>query len=248
MWLAGSRPPLRELFGHSEDGTVSKRDYFEEITGKRARLRPRARRWQQMSPRLGALFGIMEYLASTKALPRSVRRELTKYLPIAFVAALEGHIRLVYRDLVDHGEPYVSNCPQLKDSKFIDRHAAGIRAGRASIGELGAHLIRFTGLGDIDDHLFTLMGFGFLHEVGLMPIWIEESRLPVTLNSLGRTQKVVDDVRQIFMHRHVHAHELATRAHLSLTDARQLCRAAYLFMWTVESFVGNQLEGGLITP
>ncbi|HZN25036.1 MAG TPA: hypothetical protein VFB75_12470, partial [Burkholderiales bacterium] len=80
---------------------MSKRDYIAEISAKRDRLHRRGSRFAQFERRADALIEVHEHLERTRRIAAPVKAELVKYLPIGWIACIEGYFRLVYRDLVD---------------------------------------------------------------------------------------------------------------------------------------------------
>ena len=92
------------------------RDIIEEIAGIRARRR------------FG--FTMSELPLRLLALEHAFRKhdkanvELTRYFPVALIACLEGYCRMAIRDLIDAGEPYLSNAEKPASSiNSISRHS-----------------------------------------------------------------------------------------------------------------------------
>ena len=47
-------------------------------------------------------------------------RELIRYLPVALIACVEGYFRMAIKDLVDSGEPYLTNAEKPASSLKLD--------------------------------------------------------------------------------------------------------------------------------
>ena len=100
----------------------AKRDYVAEIEARRSRLRGRGSRWEQMTKRLDLLIEISDFAKFSRDKSVQFRRELAKYMPIGFIACVEGYFRLVFRDLIDHGDPFRTNVAAFKDIRVGLEH------------------------------------------------------------------------------------------------------------------------------
>ena len=65
--------------------------------------------------------------------------ELTRYFPVALIACVEGYFRMAIRDLIDAGEPYLSNAEKPASSLKLDFSVLRAVHGKAiTVGELVA--------------------------------------------------------------------------------------------------------------
>ena len=69
--------------------------------------------------------------------------ELTRYFPVALIACVEGYFRMAIKDLVDVGDPYLSNAERPASALKLDFSILRAVHGKAiTVGELVAHGIR----------------------------------------------------------------------------------------------------------
>ena len=77
------------------------RDLIQEI----ADVRRRRRFGPAMAELLFRLFALEQ---AFKEHDRN-KRELSRYFPVALIACVEGYFRIAIKELIDAGEPYLSN-------------------------------------------------------------------------------------------------------------------------------------------
>ena len=79
----------------------------------------------------------MSSLIQTFNYPLKHREEFVRYFPIAVVANLEGYFRARLSQLIDSGEPFLSNALKAYPNIVIDTTlAAAISTKRVTLGEL----------------------------------------------------------------------------------------------------------------
>jgi hypothetical protein len=90
-----------------------------------------------------------------------LRQEIVRYIPIGFVACIEGYFRLVCANLIDYGSPYKDNSVELRINltKFEPQ--------LVSLGEFIGHRLRINRLDDINSHINILTGKNFAEELKL---------------------------------------------------------------------------------
>src|ERR1051325_7934856 len=133
-----------------------KRDYISEILDIRSGSLKRTDRWNHFNKRMDYIVGAIEFLKSLKG-SQSERIELLKYISIGAVACLEGYMRLVFRDLVEHGSPFEQNVRKFQDVKLDLGIIFDLRREKISYGEFVAHLLSFNNLEDINRNLSILI-------------------------------------------------------------------------------------------
>lgn len=68
--------------------------------------------------------------------------ELTRYFPVALVACIEGYFRPAIKEVIDAGEPYLTNAERPASSLKLDFTVVRAIHGKAvAVGELVAHSI-----------------------------------------------------------------------------------------------------------
>ena len=218
---------------------MSKRDYISEIAGKRERLLRRGPRSTQFGRRVDALIEIAEFLEHSQRGKVPSKRELVKYLPIGWVACIEGYFRLVYRDLVDHGPPYRDNAASLKDIRIGLDHVVAMQAGRFSLGEFVAHLLPVNGLDDINQSMSILMGLDYLDAIKNVKTDIFEP--DHSLEDLSLSGDLIESLEFLFSQRHVFAHELTTKVRVIFRDVFLHSRTASILISLTETLLEAHL-------
>jgi hypothetical protein len=141
-----------------------RRNLVFELAQRRARLFHRIPRYEQTKRRLYDLEGALYFLQCRPSIPPRHKRELYRYFPVALVAIGEGHFKMLYRDLIDGGEPFASSARGLRDVKFDIDSLIGVRHRSVTIGELIAHQLPHSSMSQIDSHMSTLLSQDFPSE------------------------------------------------------------------------------------
>ncbi|BAY79909.1 hypothetical protein NIES25_63970 (plasmid) [Nostoc linckia NIES-25] len=220
------------------------RNYINEILAKKGRVPPETTRWELVSGRLNKVSSI-RYVAdfledmdrwSGSGLEesegynewikqsyekvqysRGLRQELLRYIPIGFVACIEGYFREVYTNLIDYGFPYKDRARNFKDIKFSIEDVINLDLKSVSIGEFIAHLLPTKNLETINDNINKLIDGDFLQELKstrkkLKPIQIigyNEQNEPSVINLDDELHgKMVESVKIVFQLRHTFCHEI----------------------------------------
>src|SRR5437773_6578786 len=80
-------------------------------------------------------------------------------------SASEGYFRMVYRDLIDFGDPYLRNSASFKDLSLGHEAIYAIHGKRTTIGEIIAHQLSHNNVGDITKNMDALTGGDFMAAV-----------------------------------------------------------------------------------
>jgi len=221
---------------------MSKRDYIAEIISRRSRLKRRGARWDQVTDRIDNLIAISDLSFESGKLSLETRRELVKYLPIDFIACLEGYFRLVVRDLIDSGSPYRENIRQFKDLKIGVDHVVEIYRGTLTLGEFISHLLPMKGIADIDYALSTITASSFHDAIKNTSPFSDGELKDKTIEQLGQSEKLFRDTQRLFELRHIYAHEIAPRTNVKFKEITNCSRASFIYMLTTDIYV-NKLIG-----
>jgi hypothetical protein len=216
---------------------MTKRDYITEISAKRARLLKRAPRYDQLTKRVDALIEMADFVTHVPRRDAPFKVELTKYLPIGWVACIEGYSRLVFRDLIDHGSPFRENAAKFKDIRIGLEHVVAVQAGSVTLGEFIAHLLPANGIDDISGSMSVLLGEPFLDRLKAVRTDIFEPG--ASLEELELFGQVLESVSTLFEWRHIYAHELSSKARLPIRDVVFHTRAALILMSHMEVLVSE---------
>jgi hypothetical protein len=181
---------------------ASNRDIIAELMARRGRQLKRIPRLQQTERRIYDLSGAFHLLNRSKT-PLRYRRE--RYFPIALIAITEGHFRMLYRDLIDSGEPYLSRAAQFKDIRIDSESLVATASKRVSVGEFIAHQLPLSNFWYIESHLSILLDEDFPAEFEKYLIR-EDATGGHRVFQTHLRRVVVDTFRQ----RHIFCNELAT--------------------------------------
>ncbi len=210
-----------------------KRDIIAEIDRRRTRHQIRVPRYNQTKRRLEALGGAYHYVGpKTSDIPLQFRKELHRYFPIALVAITEGHFKLLYRDLIDSGDPYLRNATTLKDVRFDFASAAAMANGRVTLGEIVAQQLPHNNLTQIEANMSALLNEDFGRTFRDRILREDATQGQTTFQRWMRT--IID---YIFEVRHIYCHELATKRPPLIYEGRMCISIVRVFLQMVEEHV-----------
>lgn len=217
---------------------MSKRDYIQEILSKRERLVSPGTRLSHFAAKTKPLHeGFVFITEETKT--ESFREEFIKYLPIAYVAAMEAYFRLVFRDLIDFGPPFSENLKSLRDIKFQIESVIAINSKTVSVGEFVSHLLPFKSLADINEIMSLLMGEDFLIRLKQTKVSVINGAEHVTMDNFH--SKIPSSIQRVFQLRHVFCHEFSVNERPNIQEIRDCSYAAFIFVLATESLL-NELK------
>jgi hypothetical protein len=129
-----------------------------------------------------------------------IEAELIRYFPVALIACVEGYFRMVIKDLIDAGEPYLTNAEKPASSLKLDFSLLRAVHGRTiTVGELVAHSVRLSRLEHIETVLSGLLAKGFLNSLcTITDRWAHEIMGKPTEPILSEPDKVFADVARTF--------------------------------------------------
>ena len=201
-----------------------KRDLVEEIIAVRRR-----RRFDNAQAEVFVRLSDID-AAFQKRDPKSP--ETLKYFPIALVACIESAFRLLIRELIDFGSPYLDRGVGLAENLKFDYAVVQAFHGKTiSIGDFIAHTVRINNINDIQKHMTELLGKDFLVTLGNVydRVAVEvhrEAKKPI----LSDAQTVYRSVARTFELRHVFCHELASSYEFTDDEIAGCVNAARLFI------------------
>ena len=217
---------------------AARRDLLWELAERRSRHFIRVPRYEQTKRRLYDLEGALYFLQRRRSsIPPRHKRELYRHFPVALVAIAEGHFKMLYRDLIDSGEPFLTNAKGFRDAKFDFDTIIALQRRSLSIGELISHQLPFSSMAHIDAQLSTLLAEDFPHEFA--------SRLRREDESIGGTVFQTHMRRlleELFRQRHVYCHELASTIKPKSIEASTFIKLLRVFLQLVEEHVAARIE------
>lgn len=187
--------------------------------------------------RLEALLFSLHHIMNKAPKKRSLQAELLRYIPIGVIAASEGYFRLVYRDLIDFGDPYLRNAANFKDLSLGHEAIYAIHGRRTTIGEVIAHQLSHNSLGDITKNMDALSGGDLAaavqHELDRQTQHAKEPTMaPWVSRYVART----------FELRHIFCHELATSFTPDPREIDSCLRATFSYLYCSEVYVQTLLQ------
>jgi hypothetical protein len=190
-----------------------KRDVVKEIALKKSRRARHGHRYGLFYARFKPINAAYDHIS---ALPPDdpARAELLKYIPIGLVACLEGYYRQNFKDLIDHGKPFLQNAEHLDEVRIDLKAIVRTRGARISLGDVVAHLLPLSSFDDVNRHMSALIGEDYFARVRKTALGKDS---PVLELAVPRVRCALDE---LFEDRHIFAHEAAPS--YAIEDSRAL--------------------------
>lgn len=169
-------------------------------------------------------------------------KELLKYYPIAIVACLETFFRLSIKQIIDYGEPYLSNAESILPKNNIGFDVLkGLHGDTITIGDVISHSISTSNLGHIVSYLNNLLKIDFINEVSNVKdrwaIEIEEKPDEPIISSPDELFKYISKTFEL---RHIFCHETASNLKLHDKDIEKCFEYSLIFLKASEELI-NQI-------
>ena len=153
----------------------------------------------------------------------NIDRELWRYFPISIVSCSEAFFRLAIKQLIDAGEPYVTNSKDLLGNRRVDFGILKALHGQSiTIGDIAGHLVSMNNLNQISEVMTKLLGHDFLNEVSqAYDRWAveigKESKKPI----ISDADLTFRFIARAFELRHIFCHEFANKYKLDISEIEQ---------------------------
>lgn len=215
---------------------ASTRDLIAEI----AEVRGRREHGFAMVELLSRLHAINDAFA--KANPEDV--ELYRYFPVALIACLEGYFRMSIKELIDAGEPYLSNAERPANGlKFDFSLMKAINGKSITLGELIAHGTPLSRLEHIEGIMSTLIGTSFLSALRtVVDRWEHEIEGKPATPILQDPDTVFKAVKRTFELRHIICHEIASGYVIQNDEISQCLDSCVLFLKAANELISNTMQ------
>ena len=172
--------------------------------------------------------------------------ELTRYFPVALIACIEGYFRMAIKDLIDAGEPYLSNAEKPASSIKLDFSVLRAVHGKTiTVGELVAHGVQLSRLDHLEAVLSNLLGTGFLQ--GLRTTtdrWAHEVKGEPAAPILAKPDEVFADVARTFELRHIICHEIASAYEIESEEVARCFESCVAFLRAADEFISETIHPG----
>lgn len=172
--------------------------------------------------------------------------ELVRYFPVAIIACVEGYFRMAIRDLVDAGEPFLSNAEKVGPSLKIEFELLRAVHGKSvTVGELISHGVQLSRLEHIDSTLSALLGKGLLASLGTVTDrWEHEVMGKPSAPIVAEPDAVFADVARTFELRHIICHEIASAYTITGPEVERCFQSCVLFLRAADELVSETLHPG----
>lgn len=169
--------------------------------------------------------------------------ELARYFPVALIACLEGYVRVAIKDLVDAGEPYLTNAESLASSIRLDFSVIrAVHGKHITIGELISHGVPLSRLEHVEAALSGLVGKSFLQGLRVTTDrWSHEVMGEPSKLILTEPDRVYADVARTFELRHIICHELASAYEITEEEISRCFESCALFLRAADEYLSNTL-------
>lgn len=170
--------------------------------------------------------------------------ELAKYFPVALVACLEGYFRMLIKDLVDAGEPYLSNAEKPASSIKLDfSMLRSVHGKTVTVGEIVSHGVKISRLEHIESVFSSLLGSSFLNELRVVSDrWVHEVKGQPAEPILKDPDQIFGYVARTFELRHIICHEIASGYELNLAEIESCFESCVVFLRATDELVSERLH------
>lgn len=176
----------------------------------------------------------------------SKETELIRYFPVALIACVEGYFRMAIKDLIDAGEPYLTNAEKPASSLKLDFSVLRAVHGKSiTVGELVAHGVQLSRLEHIETALSGLLGKGFLDSLRTTTDrWAHGVMDKPAVPILSEPDEVFADVARTFELRHIICHEIASAYEIKSDEVGRCFESCVTFLRAADEFISETIHPG----
>lgn len=171
--------------------------------------------------------------------------ELVRYFPVAMIACIEGYFRMAIKELVDSGEPFLSNAEKYVSKTGIKLDFTILKAvhgKKITAGDFVSHMVSLSRLESIDDVMTAIIGDKFLDNLRLVGDRFSYEVMKIPFASILQNPDVTfSDVQKNFEFRHIICHELASKYDISLQDIESCFESCLFFLRASEEYVNQTI-------
>ena len=172
--------------------------------------------------------------------------ELIRYFPVALIACIESYFRMAIKDLVDAGEPFLTNAEKLPSSLKLDFSVLRAVHGKTiTVGELVARGVQLSRLKHIERALSDLLGKGFRQALRTTTDrWAHEVRGEPSTPILSKPDEVFANVFRTFELRHIICHEIASAYEIESVEVARCFESCVAFLRAADEFISQTIHPG----
>ncbi|MCE7980780.1 MAG: DUF1311 domain-containing protein [Caldilinea sp. CFX5] len=170
--------------------------------------------------------------------------ELLKYFPVALIACIEGYFRMAIQEMVDAGEPYLSNAEKASANiKFDFALLRSVHGKRITVGELISHSVPLSRLEHIESIMSTLLGDSFFARLRkTVDRWEHKIYEMPETPMLDAPDSVLADVARTFELRHIICHEIASAYGVTTEEIQRCFQGSISFLKASSECISQALS------
>jgi hypothetical protein len=207
---------------------------LNQIIDKKSRDKLKSPRYAKFNQRYDLLIKSLEFINKEEVSSSINGIELRKYYPIAIIACLEDYMRLIVKDLIDYGEPYVSNLSKLENIDLKLDVLIQMKKKNITIGEIIAHTLPFSSIDHIFNALSKIGGDELLRKIKTEINELTEKGNTDVANNYDDICKLICEA---FRLRHIYAHELNVLEIKHMADHIRMMSAVSIFTYGIENII-----------
>ena len=169
--------------------------------------------------------------------------ELLRYFPITLIASVESFFRMAVKELIDHGEPYLSNAEPLFSKDQYDYDTLKNMHGQViTIGDLVSHHIKISDLSHIVRIMSDLMGCNFKKKLSrVIDRWDVEVKRNPNVPIIADIEITFRHVAETFRLRHIFCHEIASGVTVIKEDIDKCVEHTLLFLRAYNCLISDTI-------
>ncbi len=169
--------------------------------------------------------------------------ELLPYFPIALISCIETYFKTVIKELLDHGEPYLSNSQDLIQKRHYDFELlTGLHGHKLTIGDLISYHTRINNLESLIGTISKIMGVNFKNELtSIVDRWsveVEKNEAAPIISDPDATFKAVGET---FNLRHKFCHEVLLDVTVSNEEVEGFIKHVNLFLTASDRVIDHAM-------
>ena len=170
-------------------------------------------------------------------------KELLRYFPIALVACIESYFRLMIKELIDSGEPYLTNSRNiLRKEKYDFDILKGLHGQTITIGDVISHHLSISDLNHIIGAMGPIMDCDFperlSHVYDRREVKIKKNPMQPIIQDRHETFRYVE---RSFQLRHIFCHEIATAIEIEKDEIDNCVYHTVIFLKASDELISQTL-------
>lgn len=168
---------------------------------------------------------------------------LLRYFPIALISCVEVFFKSAIKQLIDHGEPYLSNAQKLVEKSHYDFDVLTSLHGQViTVGDLISHHIRINNLANAISLMSEVMGEKFRDKVATaVDRWEVEIKDKEPAPIISDIDVTFKHVGETFRLRHIFCHEVAHEITMTDEEISNLIAHVSSFLQASSSLIDDTL-------